>query len=282
MTRKLLAWTVLFFAVSSTAQVQSTFFGFNWGANDVDTPPHNNPWPTAIGSSFGRARNWGTPTGWQASETSRCASPCDPSQSEFDWSNLDDFMTDILTENSATHVEITTGGGDVPCWANGTTCSSGDDHEPLPTDAGDSTTTCNRIPSTVRSGAGLFKGDCQWQEFVYALAEHECTGCNPSGSVYQGTLKFRSLSSGNEVNTDFVEPACNSSNTSTCNQLIKMQADACLILRYVDSTFSGCATPSFTNSTDASYYLGLTPGLINPPPITGDKAGDFADVAVKI
>jgi hypothetical protein len=57
MTRKLLlALAVLFFAVSSTAQVQSTFFGFNWAATDTINPPHNNPWPTPIGSSFGRAR----------------------------------------------------------------------------------------------------------------------------------------------------------------------------------------------------------------------------------
>jgi hypothetical protein len=200
-------------------------------------------------------------------------------------------MTDVLNQNSAALVEITTGAGDVPCWAhNPTDCSAKEFFKVLPADAGDSSTTCTSIPSDVLNNArnrlGLFKGDCQWQEFVYALAEHENPSFDPIHGIYKGTLKFRSFSSGNEVDASWVNPPCNSLDSQhqmACIKLIKMQADACVILRYVDSTFTGCGTPSFTKSTStyAGYYLSLAPSLINPPPLTtSNKAGDFADILI--
>jgi hypothetical protein len=43
-----IVFLVLFLQTVAGAQVQNAFFGFNWAANNVVTPPDNNPWPTAI------------------------------------------------------------------------------------------------------------------------------------------------------------------------------------------------------------------------------------------
>jgi hypothetical protein len=270
-------------------QVQSGFFGFNWAANNVTSPPDNNPWPTPIGSSFGRFRTWDTPTGWFYSETSRCTSPCDPSSSAFNWASLDKLVSDVLTANSSAKIEITTGAGDVPGWANGT-CQP-PTQQPcmkpnpfvLPSDVSDTTTACTNIPAAVRTGTGsanLFPGDCQWQEFVYALAEHECSTCSPSSGTYQGKLTFRSLSPGNEVNTtNFLTSPCSMTTLTVCDALIKMQADACKILKWVDSTFTGCGTPSFTDANDGNVgtYLTEHSSLI---PGSSNLAGYYADVLI--
>jgi hypothetical protein len=207
-----------------------------------------------VGVSFGRIRTWGTPTGWKDTEKTR---------GSYDFTQLNKFISDVSGPNhSGVDVEITTGAGDVPCWANGTNC----DHGTLPNDD-PYLGVCTNIPPDVVGiqGAHLFAGDCFWQEYVYNLAENECVGCDPVNHVYRGVLNFRSFSPGNEVDIHLnvdggfpgVNPPCNLTNQSTCPQLVKMQIDACKILHWVDSTFTGCGMPSFTNADNANYYLGL-------------------------
>ena len=271
-----IVFLVLFLQTVAGAQVQNTFFGFNWAANNVGTPPDNNPWPTAIGPNFGRFRTWDTPTGWQATESSRRV---------YSWTNLDRLFTDVFSPspngNPNAKIEITTGAGDVPSWALDSTSCVSNSTTGLPCDATDTTTVCSNIPSAVRSGAALFDGDCQWQEYVYTLAMHECATCTPTTGVYQGKLTFRSLSPGNEVDTNnFITTPCSSTNTSVCDALIKMQADACKLLKWVDSTFTGCATPSFTDALNdgASTYASRASSYI--PSGQPNMAGDYTDVLV--
>ena len=237
-------------------------FSINWPTKSAVTPPANNPWPTLAGDDYGSARTWGSVVDWVGIEP---AMECDPTKIEdpcWQWTELDSF----LSRARAVHFVP----ANYPTWANKATGAGA--NAKLPTDVS-GTGDCANLPQDFRTAAKLAPGDCMFQELMFAVAMHTCTGCGPAATgPWQGTLAIRSFSSGNEINgAEFVSPPCKANSTASCAALGRMSEDLYKIVKYVDSTVT-VGTPSFTQvlgHVDMRAYLELD-----------THPGQFADAMV--
>jgi hypothetical protein len=236
-----------------------TMFSINWPTRDVMTPPSNNPWPTVAEGEYGSLRTWGSVVDWANIEKTRC----NPLDHCWDWTQLD-AMIARSRQLGVDQLHFVT--ADYPGWSNGNLGSG-----VLPNDIA-SGGACSNIPASFRVAAGLVDGDCQFQEFVFALAMHACPTCNTATGPWQGMLAIRSFSPGNEVNgKEYVDPPCSSTATTPCDMVARMASDLHRIIKYVDPT-TVVGTPSFTQvGGDAAMrnYLERARGY-----------GDIADVMI--
>ncbi len=145
--------------------------------------------------------------------------------------------------------------GLTPSWANGNPsvasgiCYRDDNSCVLPLDVLDTSPTCN-IPSAVLSGAGLQPGNCQVQEFLFSLVESLNPSYDDATGTYRcaapGCLQIQRWSPWNEVNLkQFVNPPCQTSNSTSCQQIARIARDMWLLVKWVDPS-AIVATPSFS------------------------------------
>jgi hypothetical protein len=205
-----------------------------------------------IGSAYGSLRTWYSQVDWADLETARC----DPQSLDagcWNWAPLDAFIA-LSTQDagvSSIHYVI----GNYPHWASNTPPDGGTIAPVVPYDVGDAGPVCSAMPAGFLANAGLLPGDCQFQEFAFALAMHTCAGCVADQGPWAGPLSIRSFSPGNEINDPtFVSPKCDTGSTVGCANVARMAADLRRIVKAVDPTVI-VGTPSTTNPTAMAAYL---------------------------